>query len=474
MTGGLQPYLEYQDSGMPWLGQVPVHWELVRMKHLFHERNMRGYPHEQLLAATQTKGVVRKEDFENRTVLAMKDLQNLKLVRVNDFVVSLRSFQGGIEYARHQGIISPAYTVLYPADQETHGYFATLFKSRPFIDGLRIYVTGIRQGQNIDYVKLSRSPLPFPPPNEQRAIATFVLDFQRRCNRFIRNRRRLIALLNEQKQVIINRAVTRGLAPHVPLKPSGIEWLGNMPEHWVVRRLKHLLSRPLKYGANEAAELIDRSLPRYIRITDIDKNGNLIDERFRSIRRDLAEPYMVEDGDILLARSGATVGKAFLYSAKYGPAAHAGYLINARVNRLQIFPEYLYTVLQSAGYWQWIASMTIQATIQNVSAEKYSNLYVAVPPLSEQKALLEQIYSETGLLEKMTEKAQSEIDLVREYRTRLIADVVTGKVDVRHLAPSPEDIATMAEAEDLDAGLEDEMSGEDGAELAEEVINADD
>ena len=114
MIADLNPYSAYKGSGVPWLREVPAHWTLRRTKTLLRERSEKGFPDEPLLAATQTKGVVRKEQYENRTVLALKDLHLLKLVRVGDFVISLRSFQGGIEYAREQGIISPAYTILYP------------------------------------------------------------------------------------------------------------------------------------------------------------------------------------------------------------------------------------------------------------------------------------------------------------------------------------------------------------------------
>ena len=157
------PYPTYKPSGIEWLGDVPEHWKVQRIKTLLTQRTEKGHPNEPLLAATQTKGVVRKEQYENRTVLAMKDLHLLKLVEIGDFVISLRSFQGGIEYARERGIISPAYTVLYPRNLSHQGYLAKLFKSVPYVQNLTLFVTGIRQGQNIDYERLSRSRLPVPP-----------------------------------------------------------------------------------------------------------------------------------------------------------------------------------------------------------------------------------------------------------------------------------------------------------------------
>ncbi|MDE0394139.1 MAG: restriction endonuclease subunit S, partial [Gammaproteobacteria bacterium] len=195
----LQSYPAYKDSGVQWLGDVPEHWELRRTKTLLKQRTKKGFPDEPLLAATQTKGVVRKEQYENRTVLALKDLHLLKLVRVGDFVISLRSFQGGIEFAREQGIISPAYTVLFPVHPEDHGYLSHLFKSAPYVENLSLFVTGIRQGQNIDYAKLARSRLPLPPAREQTAIARFLDDADRRMRRYIRAKERLIELLEEER-----------------------------------------------------------------------------------------------------------------------------------------------------------------------------------------------------------------------------------------------------------------------------------
>ena len=233
----LKRYHAYKPSGVGWLGDVPTPWEVRRTKTILRERSQKGFPEEPLLAATQTKGVVRKELFENRTVLALKDLHLLKLVREGDFVISLRSFQGGIEYAREQGIISPAYTVLYPRNPAAHAYLAWLFKSSPYIENLALHVTGIREGQNIDYSALSRSYLPLPPLHEQRAIVCYLDHADRRIRRYVSAKRKLIALLEEEKQAVVNRAVTRGLDPNVRLKPPGVEWLGDVPEHWEVPRL---------------------------------------------------------------------------------------------------------------------------------------------------------------------------------------------------------------------------------------------
>ena len=259
MIADRKPYAEYKESGLPWLGQVPGHWGSRRMKFLFKERAQKGFPSEPLLAATQSKGVVRKEDYGLRTVTAVNGLENLKLVEVGDFVISLRSFQGGIEVSHARGIISPAYTVLQPRDDLAPQYFKSYFKSADFIRSLTLFVTGIREGQNIDYERLSRAFMPLPPPDEQAAIVRFLDWANGRLERAIRAKRKVIALLGEQKQAIIHRAVTRSVDPSVPLKPSGIPWLGDIPQQWEVLRAKYLFREVDDRSANGSEELLSVS-----------------------------------------------------------------------------------------------------------------------------------------------------------------------------------------------------------------------
>ena len=170
-------------------------------------------------------------------------------------------------------------------------------------------------------------------------------------------------------------------------RDSGVEWLGEVPEGWVVARLKSVLAEPLKYGANEAADSDDPEQPRFVRITDIDGGARLRDDTFRSLPYEVAEPYLLQEGDLLFARSGATVGKTFLYSAAWGQCCYAGYLIRARPSRARVSADFLFQCCQSDFYWQYVGSDQIQFTIQNFSAEKYANLWLPLPPLPEQTAI---------------------------------------------------------------------------------------
>ena len=208
-------------------------------------------------------------------------------------------------------------------------------------------------------------------------------------------------------------------------KPSGIEWLGDVPRHWELGRLRYLLASPLKYGANEAAERDDPDLPRYVRITDIDESGNLRDETFKSLPNDLAAEYLLRVGDILFARSGATAGKTFLYSETWGPCAYAGYLIRARLDRRKGLPAFVRYFTASSSYWQWLSSTFIQATIQNVSAERYANLWVPQPSPVEQRAIADFLDRETSRLDTLVTKKRTLIERLKEKRTALISRTVT-------------------------------------------------
>ena len=196
-------------------------------------------------------------------------------------------------------------------------------------------------------------------------------------------------------------------------------------------RLRFVSMDSLAYGANEAALDDDRSFPRFVRITDINEEGNLKDETYRSLEPTIAEPYLLREGDILFARSGATVGKAFLYKESWGPSCFAGYLIRLRCNKRLVKPEFIFAYAQSDPYWGQLREGTIQATIQNFSAEKYGDLFLTLPPLSEQSEIIDQLSNWLSDLNALRLSTDSTIALLKERRAALIAAAVTGQVDIK-------------------------------------------
>jgi type I restriction enzyme S subunit len=310
--------------------------------------------------------------------------------------------------------------------------------------------------------------LPIPPLDEQRLIVRFLDWHGAQTAKLVRAKKKIIALLNEQKQAIIHRAVTRGLDPNAKLKSSGVPWLGDVPEGWRVFRLRHLIRGRLTYGANSAAEFSNPDWPRYIRITDFRSDGSLRAETFRSLPPEIAVHYIVEPGDILFARSGATVGKAFLVTTGTGQACHAGYLIRARPLASLVLPEYLYAFTQSQAFFAWKELTFNTATIQNIGADKYANLAIPLPPIDQQGPILQAIKTEQAPLLVGVRQIEREIALIQEFRTRLVADVVTGKLDVRAVGATLPDVTEIEPIDDLVEGddLDDAVDDAENEEVA--------
>lgn len=445
MSGGTRrwkPYPAYKDSGVKWLGQVPEGWEVMSLKRKLRvvsgttpktqEASYWGDDHIWITPADLGKS----DKFyltDSITKISNDGLVNcgLQLVPSGSIIISIRAPIGSLGIAKlamctNQGCKS--LILLKEYSSEFLAYFLSSVTNE-----LNMLGAG-STFKELSGEKLGSFLFPVPSYDEQRAIATFLDQQCAQIDALITNKRRMLELLDEKRRAIITQAVTRGLDPSVPLKDSGVEWLGQVPEGWEVKRLKFCVSSGFQYGANIAAELDDTNLPRYIRITDMNDDGTLKDETFRSLPVEEAAPYFLRDKDILLARSGATVGKSFIYYESMGSAAYAGYLIRIAVSK-DLSSRYIYAFLNSQSYWQWIGSVFIQATIQNVSAEKYANFTMTVPPLAEQRAIADYLDAQTAALDAQRESLEKSIDLLREYRASLITHAVTGKIDVRDFVP---------------------------------------
>lgn len=208
VTKGLNPNVEMKDSGIDWIGQIPKNWKFVKFKYLFYELSIKGNSSLPLLVASQSMGVVPKKIYGKKTVEAQKDIDKLKLVMPDSFVISLRSFQGGIEYSKYKGIISPAYTILKQKYENNSLFFIYLFKSFPFIQLLKLCVTGIREGQNIDYDVLKNKYIPIPPLNEQREIADYLDNLTLKLDNLVDKHKLYIEKLEEYKKTLISDVVT--------------------------------------------------------------------------------------------------------------------------------------------------------------------------------------------------------------------------------------------------------------------------
>lgn len=226
-----------------------------------------------------------------------------------------------------------------------------------------------------------------------------------------------------------NSSGTRRWKRYPKYKDSGVEWLGEVPEGWNVKHLKYLSNEPLKYGSNESSVSNDRNFPRYVRITDINSNGSLRQDTFQSLCDEIARNFILKTGDLLFARSGATVGKTFIYDNSWGRCCFAGYLVRFRSDKKIFLPRFLNFFTNSQNYWDWISNVNIQSTIQNVSGEKYKNLSVPVPPLIEQTKITIFLDHETAYIDTLISKKEQQIELLREKRMSLISHTITKGLD---------------------------------------------
>jgi type I restriction enzyme, S subunit len=461
---GLKPYPKMKDSGVEWLKQIPEHWDVPRMKTMLIERVQKGYPHEPLLTATQSRGVIRKDEYENRTVEALKDLHLLNLVEEGDFVISLRSFQGGIECAHNRGIISPAYTVLYPRNVETREFLAHLFKSRPFIENLRLHVTGIREGQNIDYVKLSRSRLPMPPALERDTIVQFLDYADRKIRQYVRDKQKLIQLLEEQKRSFAIQAILHGVGSISHIEHPGISWLGKVPGHWDIVQIGRFArvgngSTPsrgtITYWKNGHFPWLNSSTVRSGNIMRADQF--VTDDALRECHLPVLRP-----GSVLIAITGQgkTRGTAAVLEIEATINQHLAYVTAIEPDR--VLPEYLTAFLQIA-YPELRRISDDGGTKGALTCEQIKKFFVALPPLSEQVRIVKMLKGVDARTDQLIELARGQIDSIRQYSRRLVSDTVTGKLDVRNAA------VTLSDEVDEQLFEESDVQGEDGEHVAEEA-----
>jgi restriction endonuclease S subunit len=275
--------------------------------------------------------------------------------------------------------------------------------------------------------QLSQFNIPLPPVPEQQRIAGYLDASCAAIDAAVAAKRRQLETLDALRRDTVTLAITRGLNPDTRTKPSGEDWLGEIPVHWSAPCLKRLLREPLTYGLNESAELEDRDLPRYLRITDFDDHGNLREDTFRSLPREVACDALLEPNDVLFARSGATVGKTFMFRNYVGEACFAGYLIRARTLAWKLDPLFLYLFTKSTAYESWKNFIFTQATIQNISAVKYNYLAIPLPPLEEQRLIATHIEEKSAEFRSLFAGIETQIATLTAYRKSLIHECVTGQ-----------------------------------------------
>jgi len=448
----LKPYPTYNDSGVSWLGELPEHWEIKSLGSLTRPLNQRGSPDLPLLSVVREKGVILRSsmsDEENRNYVP-DDLSNYKVVRKGNLVINkMKAWQGSMGIASQDGIVSPAYFV-YDFNIADLNFGHALLRSKPYVASFGRASDGVRVGQwDLSPADMKRILVVIPPLPEQTAIVRYLDFMDRRIRRYINAKKKLIALLNEQKQAIIHQAVTRGLDPNVRLKPSGLEWLGDIPEQWDIRRCKYIFCCVDIRSSTGEEELLT-----------VSSDHGIIPRKSANVTMFKAESYV---GYKLCWPGDLVINSLWAWARGLGVSPYHGIISSAYgVYRLRSEREdnskFIHELVRSSSFhWELqIRSKGIWKSRLQLTDEAFLCAPFPLPPFPEQNAIVEYLDKETADIDTAINRAQREIDLLREYRTRLIADVVTGKLDVREAAASlpeeaeqPEDIEELTDSEGM-------------------------
>lgn len=451
MIADLKPYAEYKESGLPWLGQVPGHWETRRLKQIARLAYGDALPRTGRIEGTVpvfgSNGKVGWHSDSNTMAPCI--------------VVGRKGSFGKVNFCSDAAFVID--TAFFIDGRLTKADIRWLYYTLGWIrlDG----VSKDSAIPGLDREDAYQQVAAIPPPDEQAAIVRFLDWANGRLERAIRAKRKVIALLNEQKQAIIHRAVTRGLDPSVPLKPSGIPWLGDIPQHWGVRRLKSLC-RFVTSGSRGWARYYTDTGFVFLRIGNISTTS--VDLRLNHIT--YVTPPAGAEGertralpDDLLLSITAQIGAVGVVPKRLGEAFVNQHTALIRLRQGESVPRWVAFVLLSNFGKDQCRLMTNGGTKVGLTLDDVRCLAVLLPPLEEQAMIVTCIERRTSALDTAISRLEREIELLREYRTRLVADVVTGKLDVREAAASLPEVENASAVEPELAEIEetgDELAGE--------------
>ena len=433
----LAPYDAYKDSGVEWLGDVPAHWEVLPNRAIFVEVNEQNCPDEQMLSVTIVNGVILQKELLKDT--SKKDSSRLdkaayKLVQPGDIAYNkMRAWQGAVGASEYRGIISPAYVVQRPRNGNNSRHLHHLLRTPAFSKEAERWSYGITSDMwslRPEHFKMIYTCV--PPLPEQTAIVLYLDHADERIRRYISGKQKLIRLLEEEKQAVIHRAVTRGLDPNVRLKPSGVEWLGDVPTHWKVVRNGQLFAQRNETGFPELP-ILEVSLKTGVRIRDLENSDR---KQMMTIRSDYKRAIT---GDI--AYNTMRMWQGAVGVAPVDGLVSPAYVIAQPLHGTE--SRYFSALFRTSAYMAEVDkySRGIVKDRNRLYWEDFKQMPSLRPPPYEQTAIVEYLDKATADIDTAISRTRRQIELLQEYRTRLIADVVTGKLDVREAAANLPDAA---------------------------------
>ena len=461
MTPVLKPYPAYKPSGIEWLGHIPAHWAVLRIRNVVDMRvsnvdkhtkegelpvrlcnyvdvykNDRITEHLSFMRATATEKEIERFRLEPGDVLITKDSESWNEIGIPALV----------EYTADDLICGYHLALLRPQKASLDGgYLHYALQSPAVAYQFHVAANGvIRYGLSLNAIKSVR--LPIPPLAEQRAIAHYLGYVERRIRRYIDAKQKLVGLLEELKQATIYEAVTRGLDPDVPLKPSGVEWLGHIPAHWAVRRLKDWVT----INRSVLPETTDPDFVfQYIDIGSV-STGVLTKkpQKMRFAASPSRARRIVREGDTIIS----TV-RTYLKAVWFAQETHDNLICSTGFAVLtpdeRAVPKFVSYLVQSHPFIEQVTANSVGMAYPAIAESRLGSLHLSLPPLPEQEAIAEYLDKKITNIDTALNNTRREIELLQEYRIVLIADVVSGKVDVRDVAANlPDDADVMADDSD--------------------------
>ncbi|MGC7561160.1 restriction endonuclease subunit S [Pasteurella sp. PK-2025] len=430
-------YQEYKNSGVEWLGDVPKHWEIVRTKHIYNYRQEPALQNDEIITAFRDGQVTlrkyrRTEGFTNSI-----QEHGYQHIHKGDLVIhEMDAFAGTIGIAEYSGKSTPVYTVLYPNQNLNNTFFCYFFRTMALSGYISSLAKGIRvRSTDFRWATSKNVPLVFPPLAEQTQIADYLDSETQKIDQLIAKQEKLIALLEEQRKSIISHAVTKGLNPNAAMKDSGVEWLGEVPEHWVVGKIKNLTT---KIGSGKtplggAAVYTDFGI-LFLRSQNIFNNGIDITEKTfisESIDNEMKNTRVLAK-DILLNITGGSIGRCCIYPDNFPPANVNQHVCIIRCND-KILPEMMHFFWISSFGQTVIALQQTGANREGMNFYQIANTSFPIPPITEQNQIVNYLEKENQKIDKIIQKQTALIEKLKEYRASIIAHAVTGKIDVRKM-----------------------------------------
>lgn len=417
---------EMKDSGFEWIGKTPYNWQFKKGKYIFKQRNSKGNRIElQLLSPSQKFGVIPQtllEEMTTQNVVKVKedtDLSQFKTIHVGDFCISLRSFQGGFEYSKYEGVVSSAYQVFYPTVEIYDGYYKYLFKDKSFIEKMNSYTISFRDGKNIAFSDFGNTYIPVPPIKEQEKIAKFLDDKCEEIDSLIADIQKQIDTLEQYKRSTVIKTVTKGLNPDATMKDSGIQWIGDIPEHWDCIRGKYIL----KYISKPIRE--DDGVITCFRDGEVTLRSNRREDGFTMADKEIGYQG-IDVGDLVVHGMDGFAG-AIGISDSRGKASPVLNVLETKQNK-----RYIMYFLRSMAYGDVFLALATGIRVRSCDLRwnKLAGLFYPIPPITEQENIvkyIDDVINETNFI--IADK-KKQISTLEDYKKSVIYEYVTGKREV--------------------------------------------